>query len=174
MWSCAWPFKPHPHKLVRRAQTIRRLLPTNSFSVFDHFVGLVPKRVNKNVSILYQCRDPLLSLVNIFSISSAMMVSIRFLSAFEALDIITCSCIVSRSGRLFFSLILYIQEILMWNNSCRGLKWFLLLDVIASFSKAMLIFFSCLKCHFEMIDVYICYGFLIFFVSKNLKDLPIL
>ena len=29
-----------PHKMVSYAQTIRRLLPTNFLSVFDHFVGL--------------------------------------------------------------------------------------------------------------------------------------
>ena len=32
------PFKRQPHKRVRHTQTIRRLLPTNFLSVFDHFV----------------------------------------------------------------------------------------------------------------------------------------
>ena len=29
-----------PHQMVKHIQTIRRLLPANSLSVFDHFVGL--------------------------------------------------------------------------------------------------------------------------------------
>ena len=29
--------------MVKHTQTIRRLLPTNCFSVFDHFVGLALK-----------------------------------------------------------------------------------------------------------------------------------
>ena len=31
---------PQPNKMVEHSQTIRRLLPTNCLSVFDHFVGL--------------------------------------------------------------------------------------------------------------------------------------
>ena len=34
------PFKRQPDKMVKHTQTIRRLLPTNCLSVFDHFVGL--------------------------------------------------------------------------------------------------------------------------------------
>ena len=40
--------------MVKHTQTIRRLLPTNCLSVFDHFVGLVLKVLitcNKNRSI---------------------------------------------------------------------------------------------------------------------------
>ena len=36
-------FKRQPHKMVKHTQTIRRLLPTNYLSMFDHFVGLVLK-----------------------------------------------------------------------------------------------------------------------------------
>ena len=36
-------FKSQPHKMVKYTQTIRRLLPTNCLSVFDHFVGLALK-----------------------------------------------------------------------------------------------------------------------------------
>ena len=32
-------FKRQPHKMVKHTQTIRRLLPTNCLSVFDHFMG---------------------------------------------------------------------------------------------------------------------------------------
>ena len=32
--------KRQPHKMVKQTQTIRRLLPTNCLSVFDHIVGL--------------------------------------------------------------------------------------------------------------------------------------
>ena len=39
----AWSFKHKPHKMVKHTQTIRRLLPTNCLSVFDHFVGLALK-----------------------------------------------------------------------------------------------------------------------------------
>ena len=31
------------HKMVKHTQTIGRLLPTNCFSVFDHFMGLALK-----------------------------------------------------------------------------------------------------------------------------------
>ena len=36
-------FKRQPHKIVKQTQPIRRLLPTNCLSVFDHFVGLALK-----------------------------------------------------------------------------------------------------------------------------------
>ena len=41
------PFKTQPHKMVKHTQTLRRLLPTNYLSVFDHFVGLTLKNVNE-------------------------------------------------------------------------------------------------------------------------------
>ena len=34
------PFKCQPHRMVKHTQSVRRLLPTNCLSVFDHFVGL--------------------------------------------------------------------------------------------------------------------------------------
>ena len=37
------PFKRQPHIMVKHTQTIRRQLPTNCLSVFDHFVGLALK-----------------------------------------------------------------------------------------------------------------------------------
>ena len=37
--------KCQPHKMVKHTQTIRRLLPTNCLSVFDHFVGLALKEL---------------------------------------------------------------------------------------------------------------------------------
>ena len=37
------PFKRQSHKMIKHTQTIRRLLPMNYWSVFDHFVGLVLK-----------------------------------------------------------------------------------------------------------------------------------
>ena len=59
--SNIFTFKPlsATHKMVKHTQTIRRLLllPTNCFSVFDHFVGLVlkvkikPQRCVKHVRI---------------------------------------------------------------------------------------------------------------------------
>ena len=39
LMSVLWafnPFKCQPHKIVKHTQTIRRLLPTNCWSVFDH------------------------------------------------------------------------------------------------------------------------------------------
>ena len=46
-------FKRQRHKMVKHIQTIHRLLPTNCWSVFDHFVELMrkglksgPKRVS--------------------------------------------------------------------------------------------------------------------------------
>ena len=35
--------------MIKHTQTIRRLLPTNCLSVFDHFVGLAPKGLSKGV-----------------------------------------------------------------------------------------------------------------------------
>ena len=43
-------FKRQTHKMVKHNQIIRRLLPTNYLSVFDHFVGLALKEL-KNISI---------------------------------------------------------------------------------------------------------------------------
>ena len=37
------PENGKPDKMVKRTQTIRRLLPTNCLNVFDHFVGLALK-----------------------------------------------------------------------------------------------------------------------------------
>ena len=37
------PFKRQLNKMVKHTQTIRRLLPPNCLSVFDHFVELVHK-----------------------------------------------------------------------------------------------------------------------------------
>ena len=41
-------FKSQPHKMVKHTETIRRLLPKNCLSVFDHFVGLALKGLSKN------------------------------------------------------------------------------------------------------------------------------
>ena len=38
--------------MVKHTQTIRRLLPTNCLSVFDHFVGLVLEGLNVNILLL--------------------------------------------------------------------------------------------------------------------------
>ena len=38
--------KHQPHKMVKHIQTIRRQQPTNFLSVFDYFVGMVPKLLN--------------------------------------------------------------------------------------------------------------------------------
>ena len=36
-------FQHQPHRVVKYAQTICRMLPTNCLSVFDHFMGLALK-----------------------------------------------------------------------------------------------------------------------------------
>ena len=38
--------------MVKHTQTIRRLLPTNCSSVFDHFVWLAPKGLRGKVKVL--------------------------------------------------------------------------------------------------------------------------
>ena len=43
------PFKRQPYKMVKHTH---RPLPTDCLSVFDHFVGLAPKRIK---STLYKC-----------------------------------------------------------------------------------------------------------------------
>ena len=45
--TCVSQIKRQPHKMVKHAQKIRRLLPTNCLSVFDHFVGLALKGLIK-------------------------------------------------------------------------------------------------------------------------------
>ena len=45
--SLHYPFKCQPHKMVKYTQTIRRLLPTNCLSVFDHFVELALKELRE-------------------------------------------------------------------------------------------------------------------------------
>ena len=42
-----YPFRDQPLKTVKHTQTIRRLLPTNCLSVFDHFVGLALKGLSQ-------------------------------------------------------------------------------------------------------------------------------
>ena len=37
--------------MVKHTQTIRRLLPKNCLSVFDHFVGLALKRLKKSLKL---------------------------------------------------------------------------------------------------------------------------
>ena len=39
--------------MIKHTQTIRRLLPTNSFSVFDHFVGLMLKGLNYSLDLVF-------------------------------------------------------------------------------------------------------------------------
>ena len=39
------PFKQQPRKIVKHTQTIHQQHPTNCLSMFDHFVGLVFKRL---------------------------------------------------------------------------------------------------------------------------------
>ena len=46
---CNFNSKRQPHKIVQHSQTIRRLLPSNCLSVFDHFVGLAPKGLTKRI-----------------------------------------------------------------------------------------------------------------------------
>ena len=45
-------FKHQPHKMVKHTKKIRRLLPTNYLSVFDHFVGLALNGLNRKRNYL--------------------------------------------------------------------------------------------------------------------------
>ena len=45
-------FKRQPHKMIKHTQAIRQLLPTNFFSVFDYFVGLVLKGLTHFMSLV--------------------------------------------------------------------------------------------------------------------------
>ena len=54
-----WLFKRQLHKMVKRTQKIRRVLPTNCLIVLNHFVGLALKglrffRCNSELSQLFQ------------------------------------------------------------------------------------------------------------------------
>ena len=45
--------------MIKHTQTIRRLLPTNCLSVFDHFVGLAVKQLNlksNNIEVINNAR----------------------------------------------------------------------------------------------------------------------
>ena len=42
--------------MVKHAETIRCLLPTNCFSLLDHFVGVVFKRLNRNLLTNLLCQ----------------------------------------------------------------------------------------------------------------------
>ena len=44
------PFKRQPYKMVKHTH---RPLPTDCLSVFDHFVGLAPKRIKSILCKLY-------------------------------------------------------------------------------------------------------------------------
>ena len=56
------PSKSQPHKMVKHTQTIRRLMPTNCLSVFDHFVGLALKGFTKAQWLT--CFVPLFSFIS--------------------------------------------------------------------------------------------------------------
>ena len=55
--NCINPLNVNNHKMVKHTQRIRRLLPTNCLSVFDHFVGLALKELTKRVAEIK--REPL-------------------------------------------------------------------------------------------------------------------
>ena len=44
-------FKYQPNKMIKNTQTIRRLLPKNCLSVFDHFVGLALKELTLRLCV---------------------------------------------------------------------------------------------------------------------------
>ena len=49
------PLSSNPTKMVKHTQTIRRLLPTNSLSVFNHFVGLALKWIALSLFLRLTC-----------------------------------------------------------------------------------------------------------------------
>ena len=48
-------FKRQRHKMVKHIQTIHRLLPTNCWSVFDHFVELMRKGLKSGPKRVTTC-----------------------------------------------------------------------------------------------------------------------
>ena len=52
-WSFFNPLKSQPHKMVKHTQAIRRQEQMNCLSIFDHFVGLVHKRLLRNILSVY-------------------------------------------------------------------------------------------------------------------------
>ena len=57
------PFNRQPYKMIIHIQTIRGLLPTDSLSVFDHFVRLALKGlmvVMKNTLEIFKLRKSLI------------------------------------------------------------------------------------------------------------------
>ena len=51
------PFKRQSHKMVKHTQTIRRVLPVNCLSVFDHLVGLAFKGLRTATLICFKWFD---------------------------------------------------------------------------------------------------------------------
>ena len=45
-------FKRQSHNMVKQTKAIRRLLPTNFLSVFDHFVGLALKGLTLEENVM--------------------------------------------------------------------------------------------------------------------------
>ena len=49
----AWPIKRQPHKMVKHTRTTRRQFADDSFSLFDHFVGLALKELSRKLYAWY-------------------------------------------------------------------------------------------------------------------------
>ena len=84
------PFKCQLHKMVKHTQTIRRLMPTNCFSVFDHFVGLALKKLTSTSLIfmeqLYLITLPktVTQIMHIYFIKQAMCKILAHKSPYQA------------------------------------------------------------------------------------------
>ena len=68
------PLNVNNHKMVKHTQRIRRLLPTNCLSVFDHFVGLALKELTKRVAEIK--REPFLYIYIFYMHSILLLISI--------------------------------------------------------------------------------------------------
>ena len=89
-------------------------------------------------------------------ISSAIIVSIKFMSVFKASDFIICSYIASMSGRLFSYFVYCCKNFWfeMLKNNWRGFTiTFTVRRDCKFFEGNAYIFFSSFKCHFEMFGV---------------------
>ena len=70
------------HKMVKHSHTIRRQQPTSCLNVFDHFVGLAPKRVNRYIFSPYLVINSLqfdISEIIWIKLNSKLRINLNFL-----------------------------------------------------------------------------------------------
>ena len=79
--------KRQPHKMVKHTQIIRRLLPTNCLSVFEHFVGSVLKWLNNIMSVYRKSQKDFLTHINPFHATDLFLYPQKTLETYRFSDV---------------------------------------------------------------------------------------